>query len=114
METIAPVTHQDDTLPVPVEAAEVVGLQAHEEFSTAHTVLQNSIVALWDRAYYLNSDRFDDVNKYLLHLNLTVECATVVTCPELSFLEFFLWRSLEHSIGPRQDVVQLLVDVVQQ
>ena len=114
METIAPVTHQDDTLPVPVEAAEVVGLQAHEEFSTAHTVLQNSIVALRDRAYYLNSGRFDDVNRYLLHLNLTVECAAVVACPELSFLEFFLRRSLEHSIGPRQDVVQLLVDAARQ
>ena len=101
VETIAPVTHQDNTLPVPIEAAEVVGLQAHEEFSTTHTVLQNSIVALRDRAYYLNSGRFDDVNKYLLHLNLTVECAAAIACSELSFLEFFLRRSLEHSIGPR-------------
>ena len=37
VETITLVTHQDDTLPVLVEAAEVVGLQAHEEFSTVHT-----------------------------------------------------------------------------
>ena len=101
METIAPVTHQDDTLPVLVEATEVVGLQAHEEFSTPHTVLQNSIVVLQDKAYYLNSDRFDDVNKYLLHLKLTVKCAAPLACPELSFLEFFLRHSLEHSIGPR-------------
>ena len=110
METNAPVTHQNDTLPVPVDAAEVVGLQAHEEFSTWHTVLQYSIVALRDKAYYLNSDRFNDVNKYLLYLNLTVKCAAALACPELNFLEFFLRRSLQHSIGPRRDVVQLLVD----
>ena len=85
-------------------------LQAHEEFSTAHTVLQNSIVAVRDKAYYLNFGQFDDVNKYLLHLNLTVECAAAIACPELNFLEFFLRCSLEHSIGPRRDVVQLLVD----
>ena len=92
METIAPVTHQDDTLPALVEATDVVELQAHEEFSTVPTILQNSIVALRDRAYYLNSGRFDNVNKFLLHLNLTVENAAAVACPELSFLEFFLRR----------------------
>ena len=94
----------------PIAAMEVVGLQAHEDFTEPQDVLSDAIVALRDRAYNLNCDRFDDTNKYLLHLNLTIECVGALACPHLRYLQFFQTRSLDHSIGHRREVCQLLAD----
>ena len=94
----------------PNERVEVAGLQAHEDFNAPQNILSDAIVALRDKAYNLNSDRFDDTNKYLLHLNLTVECAGALGCPHLSPAQFFQARSVDHSIGHRREVCQLLAN----
>lgn len=102
------------TLPTPSEPVEVVGLQAHEDFTTPQNVLSDSIIALRDRAYTMNSEQFDDVNKYLLHVNLTVECARALASPNLTLLEFFQRRASDPSTGQGRHVVQLLVDAARQ
>jgi hypothetical protein len=103
---------QEAEVVLPIEAVEATGLQAHEDFSAPPNVLSDAIVVLRDRAYNKNCDRFDDTNKYLLHLNMTVECAAALASPHLSFLEYFRTRSLDHSIGPQREVCQLLANAV--
>ena len=89
---------------------EVAGLEAEEDHTAAQHVLSDAIVALHDKAYNQNCDRFDERNKYLLHLNLIVECAGALASPHLSFFEFFQRHSSDHSIGQRREVCQLLAD----
>lgn len=91
-----------------------MGLQAHEDFSAPQNVLSDPIIALRDRAYTMNSEHFDDVNKYLLYANVTVECARALASPNTTFLEFFQRRASDPSTGQGRHVVQLLVDAARQ